>query len=31
MQDLMRANSPHIRAMLNDPDLKKFRIWEGRL
>jgi hypothetical protein len=25
------ANPEHARAMLNDPDLSKFRIWEGRV
>ncbi len=25
------ANPVHVRAMLNDPDLRKFRIWEGRV
>lgn len=24
------ANPEHARAMLNDPDLSKFRIWEGK-
>lgn len=24
-------NKTHIRAMLNDPDLKAFRIWPGRV
>lgn len=25
------ANPSHVRAMLNDPALSKFRIWEGRV
>jgi len=24
-------NKAHIRAMLNDPDLRNFRIWPGRV
>lgn len=24
------ANPFHVKAMLNDPDLKGFRVWEGR-
>jgi hypothetical protein len=24
------ADESHVRALLNDPDLKGFRIWEGR-
>ncbi|HZF98245.1 MAG TPA: hypothetical protein VEY92_08390 [Pseudoxanthomonas sp.] len=31
MQDMMRANSPHIREMLNDPALSGFRIWRGKV
>lgn len=25
------ADRKHIRAMLNDPDLSKFRVWQGRV
>lgn len=25
------SNPVHIRRMLNDPDLKGFRVWEGRV
>ena len=29
--EVMANNSPHIKRMLNDPDLSGFRVWRGRV
>jgi hypothetical protein len=30
-QEVMAPKSPHIKRMLNDPDLAGFRVWRGRV